>query len=352
MTSPWAHAAQTLLDGRGGAPGRARSILMRTPPRLHVRTATTPTTVYYLSPHGRSPSGGVRVIYRHVDILNEIGVDAAVLHQPHGFRAGWFENHTRVVSSRSIELEDNDILVVPEFYGAGLHRLPIEVRLMIFNQGGYHTFDGLELDTSSPGAPYASLKQLIGIVTVSHDSRSLLQHSFPQFPVALCRPVVDAEIFHPGTTPGGRRLAFTTTRRVGEREQLLHILRARGVDWEFAPITGLSESAVAQTLRSSAIFLSFSDRDGFGLPPAEAMASGCYVVGYPGGGGTEFFDPSYSRPIDSLLAFAQTVEHATRMPIDDLTRLGARASAAILDHYNTAGLREDLTALYPPLISS
>lgn len=352
MKSPWVHAVQTLFDGRSGAPGRARSALIRTPPRLRVRPATTPTTVYYLSPHGRSASGGVRVMYRHVDILNEIGVDAAVLHQPHGFRAGWFENRTRVVSSRTIALEDNDILVVPEFYGAGLQWLPTDVRLMIFNQGAYHTFDGLDLASTAPGAPYASLEQLIGIVTVSHDSRSLLQHTFPGLPVALCRPVVDGEIFHPGTNPGGRRMAFTTTRRAGEREQLLHILRARGVDWELAPISGLSESAVAETLRSSAIFLSFSDRDGFGLPPAEAMASGCYVVGYPGGGGTEFFDPAYSHPVDSLLAFAQSVEEATRAPIADLARLGARASAAILDRYNTAGLREDLAALYPPLIRS
>ncbi|MGO7983675.1 hypothetical protein ACC691_38170, partial [Rhizobium johnstonii] len=76
--------------------------------------------MYYLAPHGRSASGGVRTIYRHVDLLNESGISASVLHEPDHFRATWFENNTRVVSARTIDLEDNDILVIPEFYAAGM----------------------------------------------------------------------------------------------------------------------------------------------------------------------------------------------------------------------------------------
>lgn len=352
MANPLSSAASTLFDGQAGAPGRARGYLYRTPPRLQVRPATTPTTVYYLAPHGRTASGGVRVIYRHVELLNEMGIPAAVLHKVSGFRAGWFESSARVVSPRTIQLEDNDILVVPEFYGPGLRWLPPNVRLLIFNQGGYHTFDALDRDSTGPGAPYAGLDQLIGVVTVSEDSRALLQHAFPQLPIALCRVVVDGSLFHPGAEPARRQIAYTTTRREEEREQLLHILRARGVDWELAPIAGLTETAVAEVLRRSALFLSFSDRDGFGLPPAEAMACGSYVVGYPGGGGTEFFDPAYSHPVNSLLEFAQAVEDATTRPLEDLAESGRRASGAILTRYSTEGLLADLDELYAPLVTA
>ena len=51
----------------------------------------------------------------------------------------------------------------------------------------------------------------------------------------------------------------------------------------------LSYAEVANSLNSSRLFLSFGHPEGFGLPIAEAMASGCWVVGYSGGGGDELF---------------------------------------------------------------
>jgi glycosyltransferase involved in cell wall biosynthesis len=45
---------------------------------------------------------------------------------------------------------------------------------------------------------------------------------------------------------------------------------------------------VAASLAESAIFLSLSYLEGLGLPPLEAMASGCVVVGYHGYGGLEY----------------------------------------------------------------
>jgi glycosyltransferase involved in cell wall biosynthesis len=41
-------------------------------------------------------------------------------------------------------------------------------------------------------------------------------------------------------------------------------------------------------LSESAIYFSTSLYEGFGLPPIEAMACGCIVVGFHGGGGLEY----------------------------------------------------------------
>jgi glycosyltransferase involved in cell wall biosynthesis len=98
------------------------------------------------------------------------------------------------------------------------------------------------------------------------------------------------------------------------------------------------------------VFLSLSDRDGFGLPPAEAMACGCYVVGYSGGGGREFFDPSYCDPVESTLELVGALERVMGTPLDDLAEAGRRASAAILDRYRPEGLEADLTAIYGRLL--
>ncbi len=53
-------------------------------------------------------------------------------------------------------------------------------------------------------------------------------------------------------------------------------------------IDKVNESKVAEIMSESAIFLSTSIYEGFGLPPIEAMASGCVVVGFHGDGGMEY----------------------------------------------------------------
>lgn len=331
------------------ARARAADLRWRQPPAMTVHPASGSPTVYYLSPHLPEPSGGVKVMYRHVDLLNEMGVSAAVLHEPDGFRCTWFANETRIVSASTIRLCANDILVIPECYGPGLPVLPPDVRKFIFNQGAYHTFDLIDLESTKARAPYAEVPNLLGILTVSRDSADLLSFSFPELAVFGTRPVIDAKLFHPGPQPGARKLAFLPERRAAEQHQLLHMLRGRDVDWELVPISGMTEAQVAATMREAAVFLSFSEREGFGLPPAEAMASGCYVIGYDGGGGREFFDPAYCAPVADQTSFAKAVVQAVSRPIDELAALGAKASEQVLGTYTVDGLREDLQAVYGQL---
>src|SRR5690606_20220712 len=132
--------------------------------------------VFYLAPDLAAPSGGTRVIYRHVDLLNAAGVEAAVVHQRRGFRCDWFPNSTPVVAAGQVTLAPADVIVVPEWYAAGLHRLPAGVRKVVFNQGPYHTFDGVDFAATGPGAPYTAVPNLVAPVTApSH--RSTVQRS-------------------------------------------------------------------------------------------------------------------------------------------------------------------------------
>src|SRR5437870_2893463 len=52
--------------------------------------------LYYRCPDSPKPFGGIRVIYRHVDILNKHGIEAFVLHDRAPFRCTWFENETAI----------------------------------------------------------------------------------------------------------------------------------------------------------------------------------------------------------------------------------------------------------------
>ena len=122
------------------------------------------------------------------------------------------------------------------------------------------------------------------------------------------------------------------------------------MDWEWVPISGKTEAQVGAILRECAVLLSFSEREGFGLPPAEAMASGCYVIGFDGGGGREFFDPAYCAPVTDLLSFAKAVLEATARPLEELAALGAKASGHVLGRYTVDGLRSDLRAVFEGLV--
>ncbi|WP_193614062.1 glycosyltransferase [Nocardioides lijunqiniae] len=320
-------------------------------PEIRVHAPRGTPTIYYLVPDVDTPHGGVRVAYRHVDLLNALGLRAAVLHTAPGFRATWFAHTTPVVDSRRLRFGAEDLLVVPEVYGPSMRHLDPEIRVLVFNQGAYLTFDALDLETTAPGSPYEDLGRLEGIMTVSRDSAELLAMSFPGVPVDVARPVVDGRLFHPGPVPDRREFAYVPTRRAQERNQVLHMLRALRVGWQPVPLTGMSEAQVAETLRRVPLFVSLSDRDGFGLPPAEAMACGSYVVGYPGGGGEEFFDPGYCSPVRSTAQLVRELQRVMGLPLDTLAATGRRASASVLHRYHEDGLREDLLRICAPLMS-
>jgi hypothetical protein len=341
----------------------ARDLRRRRVPEFRTRPAgpgTGPATVYYLTPDEQRPTGGVRNLYRHVDLLNAAGVESAVVHTRAGFRCRWFENQTRVMAAAQVALTPDDVLVVPESYGPWLHRLPRGPRVVIFNQGPYYTFDPIPFAGSAAGAPYSGIEGLVALLTVSEDGEALLRWTFPDLPVHRARVVVDGARFHPDGTPRERRIAYLPrSRRSDDREQLLHMLRARGVldGWQLVPIQGMTETELAGTLRGCPIFLSFSHREGFGLPPAEAMASGCYVVGFTGMGGKEFFDPAYCAPVPEgdLTAYAAAVQAATERydkDPEELAELGRTASQRVLARYREAGLRADLARFYQPLLAA
>ncbi len=349
MTQPLMRAVRSLRE--------AGDLRWRRPPPLRVGPPTGAPTVYYLAPHLNEPSGGVRNIYRHVDTLNANGITSAVLHAKPGFRCDWFANRTRIVYPSDVTLSREDVLVVAECYGPGLALLPDGPRILVFNQGAYHTFDLIPYDKTGRGAPYTDVANLTGLLAVSKDNVALLRYAFPALPVHYARLVIDADLFYPSTDPPARRIAYVTHRRPDEREHLLHVLRARGVlsGWELAPIEGCAEDKVAEIMRGSAIFLSFSERDGFGLPPAEAMASGCFVVGYTGMGGRDFLDPAFAAPVPDgdLLAFAQAVEAAVTTYEESpfaLAKLGLAASTHIRAQYTRDGLRDDLLHVYGELV--
>ncbi len=306
------------------------------------------STIYFLSPPDTEPSGGIKYLYRQADILNRRGYSAAVIHDRPGFRHTWFENRTRVVCTQDTPIAADDILVFPEVFGPQVSTFARGVRKVVFNQGCYRTFSlyGLAGDKSAPS--YLD-PDIVAVIVASDNSERYMRHAFPSKRLLRITLGIDATLF--SYQPEKKRsLAFMPRRLPDDVASVINILRFRGVldDVELTPIDKMSEAQVAAAMKESLIFLSFSSREGFGLPPAEAMACGCIVIGYTGGGGDEYFLPEWSYPVPDgdIVTFARTVEEVLADHSRGAAHLAEkrrRASQFILEQYSVE--REEASCL-------
>ena len=312
-----------------------------------------------ICPDWDKPAGGLRKQYRAVDVLNEAGLSAAVVHKRPGFRCTWFEHETRVVAAGEIAVGEGDVIAVPEIYGPSILELPAGVRQVIFNQGAYLALDTLVTGGPAAAAPYLNNPDLAAVVVVSDDSARVVEYAFPGVPVHRIHHGIDPAIHHPPVEAPRKRIAYMTRRRPHEATQVLRLLELRGVldGWEVVAIEGKTETEVAELLRSSQMFLSFSQLEGFGLPPLEALACACIVVGFDGFGGRELFRPPFATSIEDgdVVAFARTVEDVIRRIDNDPVAMRAAADAGAafaLERYSREIERQDLLDVFAPLLAA
>lgn len=324
-------------------------------------------TIFYVCPWAEKPTGGIKQIFRHVEALHQAGFDAYVLalesDMPSWFmssasvarvitrkrnwlptraarrknRVDWLvaklaplvELHVSAKSPARRRLDAGDILVLPEYLGNALQPCGFGSELVVFNQNAHYTFNGFT--HSDDLGKFIYRGELLAALAVSTHTFDYLKYSFPDLRVLLTPNGVDGSRFFPATERKRRQIAFMPRKLPSSIVQVLQILKGRGAltGWELCPIDGLGEADVATRLRESAIFMSTCHDEGFGLPPLEAAASGCVVVGYTGYAAREFMLPQYCYPVaqGDVLGFAQTLEKLVAEFDADPSRLLQQAAA-------------------------
>jgi glycosyltransferase involved in cell wall biosynthesis len=99
----------------------------------------------------------------------------------------------------------------------------------------------------------------------------------------------------------------------------------------------MHELEVANILKRCMFFLSFSELEGCHLPPAEAMSSGCYVIGFTGNGANEYMLPEFCDVInkDDINTYIKQVKariKEAKLNMTPLIEKGKRASSFIQNH--------------------
>lgn len=266
-------------------------------------------TMIFLCPATNIPLGGVKVIYNQAAIINELKgkLAASVLHPLNPkFSCTWFASGATIKNNLEFDRQ-NDLVMIPEFWTVPFARLfrNIGVRYGIYVQGGYifSHFCGEELD-----AAYHNAELILGI---SDDTVQCIQMAFPECANKVYRVhcSVNPEKFVSSSIK--ENVICYMPRRLRNHSQLVNFFLNKKIPphWRIESIDGLDEDGVAAILGKSKIFLSFSELEGFSLPPVEAALSGCHVIGYTGEGAKEYWDGEIFTEIHSgdIRAFVNAV---------------------------------------------
>jgi hypothetical protein len=289
--------------------------------------------IYYFCFDHNRPTGGIKQIYRHVDVLRRHGHEAFVLHDTPGSRATWFDNQTSIVDRETFaRLHDPvaDFVVLPEDLGTRF--FDFRGRKVIFNQNVYYGFAAFGWSLS---LRYSYLDpDLIAVLTVSDHNGEYLRFAYPRLPVLRVHYGVDSARFTARALADKKRVIACVNKSPQEICALLHLLQSRArqglnrlQDYEWVLLQGKSESEVAGLLSECLLLVFLSTTEGLGLTPLEAMLSGCFVAAYGVGPPAEYLLPQYQFGPHDLLGMARWIETLAELSPDQLDEWQALADA-------------------------
>ncbi len=268
---------------------------------------------YFCFDHNR-PTGGIKQIYRHVDVLCRHGYKAFVLHDTPGARATWFANETPVVDRATFtRMHDPaaDFVVLPEDLGNRFFEFP--GRKVIFNQNVYYGFAifGWSLPPRYPDLD----PNVIAVLAVSDHNAEYLRFAYPRAHILRVRYAVDATRFTARPLADKKKLIVCVNKSHEDLCALLHLLRSRAcqgmnrlLDYDWVLLRGKSEAEVASLLNESLLLVFPSTTEGLGLTPLEAMLSGCLVAAYGVGPPMEYLPLPFQFGPHDLLGMARWIE--------------------------------------------
>lgn len=339
--------------------------------------------IYVLCPDGHTPAGGKKTLYKHVDILSKHGFSASALHFQKWQHYKWFNNDTKSISIQELNTKPQDVLVVPDcferFFNQSLsitklnwlkkrnrdirsthkafHKL-IECfnKIVVLNLLPFNTFISSELEKITPLNLHQH-KNVIAILTISKYAEAYLNHAFPKIGIIRYTKAIDHSVFYNKINNNKQlQLCFIARKKYKDAVQVLNILRVRNAlkGVKTVHIDKMEENEVAQVMRDSQIYLSFTEAEGLPRPPMEAMLSKCLVIGNHGHGGSEFMHPEFCFPINEgdILRYAQTTEQVLdklRHDINYFNSYMSKAQKYILTHYSQAQEEKEIVDLWKQL---
>lgn len=268
--------------------------------------------ILYINHDNPQPSGGVQVIYDHVRHLVQNGYEAYVVHGSSNFTPDWFDTQVPVLFlDQQFQSFPGDLIIIPEDYAGLLEYFKgVSARKLIFCQNHFYLFEGMQENNT------LSSFGISGVITCSDVATDFVR-TYMEVPQIYTVHNAISEHFKPANHKK-LQVAYMPRKRPLEARfirRLCQLLVKSDLSVTWVPIDKMPQQEVARTLGESSIFLALNRLEGFGLPPLEAMASGCLVVGFTGFGGRDYATPDngFWCDEDNLIGCANQLHKALQM---------------------------------------
>lgn len=318
--------------------------------------------VLYLTPDHAAPSWGVGLLYEHVRLLRDAGVDAAVLHHRHPFRVEWLESDAPVAHLDREEPAADDLLIVPEVLAWEAAQRPWRCARGVFVQGSFLVLSGAPRAFRYPELGYElALAVLPHVAAVVERHMGLPAAVVPPFvadyffrsreqiaaaerqPVVLvvCKP----EYRHAGY-PDWQLCTALLERAFAERRS----------GWRLETLDGLAHRQVADRMAAASLLVNLNSHEAFNSTVPEAAASGCVAACYDAVGGADFLVDGEdgivvaNHRVFSLVERVEAAIDAEERRDPALLELRLRARART-ERFRSERTREALLAALAPALS-
>ena len=242
--------------------------------------------IFYLCPDFNRPSGGVRRLYRHVEVLRQEGFEAYIMHSRSGFKPSWFLHDVPIVySCDSSQLNRADVVVIPEGAPSAMKQISaLPVKKVVIALSSSYIFP--DIDTGKNWGDYG----IKWVMTNSKITKDFIQWSMNIENIYLIGSSFDRDLCY--YDPAAKRQKVAYLKRKDTFSPVIEkILKSRNhcfCELEFRAIENLSLEDYTAALRETQIFLTTSAAESFPLCFIEAMACGCVCIGFDGIGCKEF----------------------------------------------------------------
>ncbi|WP_461211457.1 glycosyltransferase [Desulfocurvus sp. DL9XJH121] len=252
---------------------------------------------YIFMPPLAKATGGTHVLHQVAAHLHAAGREVALVVREGGHEGPVLSRDVPVVPWDEMRLTPDDIWLVPEgWVNALAPGLKAEARTLVYVQNWAYVFSALP-----QGVAWDQLD--VSFVAVSEPVAWYLRLALGEDAPVL-RPGIDLDLFFPAPEPPPAspvRVAYMPRKNKALAAQVRAVLEARAprspsdarVQW--VEIHGLDQAGVARALAGSHLFLAMGYPEGCPLPPLEAMACGCPVVGFAGLGGFDYMRQAHGE---------------------------------------------------------